>query len=48
MKTEITSAAIQNSEAKQAWSEPTLTTLALSLETHAGTATGGDAMTNMT
>ena len=42
MKTEITSAAIQNSEAKQAWTAPTLTTLSLPLETHAMTANGGD------
>ena len=42
MKTEITSAAIQNSEAKQAWTAPTLTTLSLSLETHGNAATGMD------
>lgn len=42
MKTEITSAAIQNSEAKQAWTAPTLTTLAVSLDTHGASATGGD------
>ena len=43
MKTEITSAAIQNSEAKQAWTAPTLTTLSLTLETHAQGNTGADA-----
>ena len=44
MKTENTSAAIQNSEAKQAWTAPTLTTLAVSLETNAAGMTGGDGM----
>ena len=44
MKTENTSAVIQNSEAKQAWSEPTFTTLAVSLETNAAGMTGGDGM----
>ncbi len=43
MKTEITSAAIQNTEAKQAWTAPTLTTLSLPLETHADVLNGGDA-----
>ncbi len=42
MKTEITSAAIQNTEAKQAWTAPTLTTLSLPLETHATGNTGMD------
>ena len=42
MKTEITSAAIQNSEAKQAWTAPTLTTLSLPLETHGNANNGGD------
>ena len=45
MKTEITSAAIQNSEAKQAWTAPTLTTLSLPLETHGAVAMGADAGT---
>ncbi|KAF0179310.1 MAG: hypothetical protein FD161_1409 [Limisphaerales bacterium] len=51
MKTETTSAAVETSAAKQPWTEPTLTTLALSLETHAQAMTGGDGMgagTNLT
>ena len=51
MKTEITSAAIQNTEAKLAWTEPTLTTLSLPLETHAIPTNGADGMgagTNLT
>ena len=42
MKTENTSAVIQNTEAKQAWTAPTLTTLAVSPETLANALTGGD------
>ena len=42
MKTETTSAAVETSAAKQPWIEPTLTTLGLSLETHANTIIGGD------
>ena len=42
MKTENTSAVIQNTEAKQAWTAPTLTTLAVSPETLATALTGGD------
>jgi phenolic acid decarboxylase len=48
MKTETTSTP---EITKQAWTEPTLTTLALSLETHAQAMTGGDGMgagTNLT
>lgn len=51
MKTETTSTAVETSAAKQPWTEPTLTTLALSLETHAQAMTGGDGMgagTNLT
>ena len=45
MKTENTSAVIQNTEAKQAWTAPTLTTLSLPLETHGAVAMGADAGT---
>lgn len=42
MKIETTSPVVQNTEAKQAWSAPTLTTLAVSLDTLAMAAPGGD------
>ncbi len=43
MKTENTYSAVETTGSKQAWTEPTLTTLAVSLETQAMTTNGGDA-----
>lgn len=45
MKTENTSAAVENTESKQAWSAPTLTTLAVSLDTLSMATAGGDGST---
>ena len=44
MKTETTSDARENSETKQAWTEPVLTIMAVELETCAMPGTGGDGM----
>lgn len=43
MKTENKTTTVENAASKQAWTEPTLTILSLSLETQASGATGGDA-----
>jgi hypothetical protein len=51
MNTETTSAAVETTAAKQAWAEPTLSTLALSLETLAlfnNGMDGGITSSNMT
>lgn len=42
MKTENKNTTVENAASKQAWTEPTLTTLSLSLETNASAAMGGD------
>ncbi len=42
MKTETTFAAAETIAPKQAWTEPTLTTLSLPLETHLMGSMGGD------
>ena len=44
MKTENKNTTVENAASKQAWTEPTLTTLSLPLDTNAGAANGGDGM----
>jgi hypothetical protein len=48
MKTETNSTLIENNQTKQIWTEPTLTTVAVSIETMGTGGAAGDGGTHLT